>query len=680
MSSVQSSLDSIRGVFSRMRLSLPLLYEQDFHDNSLRRVHLLLRKAAMSRTTFKHIPLTRPAEQIRLLKLQPDADDIQLNIQTYELAECPEFVALSYEWGDGSEIHNIIINGSVFKIRQNLHDALKHIRTLQADRSSTRLFNHDSPSFWIDAIAIDQANDREKPHQVSIMGKIYRQASHVVAWLGLEQDGDNSALAMGFLNETGVKLHLCHKWLLKIVPFSAEGVAIRRLCNRPYFQRVWVVQECVLAKKLHLVLGTHYCSWRQLYDFNETLEYEHMSTPISRLFSVKLQFERNWNGESIQGTMQNLLHLTIDKHCSRFHDRIYGLLGILQQSYQTTGMEVDYGASLEELMIKTHEFVVSDPREEWGGPQLIHSLGSIFKECASIQVRGNVAWYWHMNEIMYKLDADVIKGFHSLETLHSEEERMLTFQTICWIAGGHGVELFSSIEESSSLHNATTKQTVSLESLEADECIKGSHRTFVMHSWYTTGNRTYHICLRHTPKKPNSLPGQYTMTESNSWGCRSLLETYSKHVRFLGALRENFKVSTEVSNLETSTQLPIQVEWMVFSNLLAQYCLSRYSKRYRPDHKINTDGFVRQIEREGKDLGSFLSESLFKKYRMSVVDTESLLRYGSVDAGAPYEWPANVLRLVEIEITNSDDVDRSSDIGKKILVAFLYDNDGKCER
>jgi hypothetical protein len=654
-----------------MRLSLPLLYEQDFHSNPLRRAHLLLRKTAMSRTTFKHIPLTRPAEQIRLLELQPDADAIQLNIQTYELAECPEFVALSYEWGDGSEIHNIIINGSVFKIRQNLHDALKHIRTLQADRSSTRLFNHDSPSFWIDAIAIDQANDREKPHQVSIMGKIYRQASHVVAWLGLEQDGDNSALAMGFLNETGVKLHLCHKWLLKIVPFSAEGVAIRRLCNRPYFQRVWVVQECVLAKKLHLVLGTHYCSWRQLYDFNETLEYEHMSTPISRLFSVKLQFERNWNGESIQGTMQNLLHLTIDKHCSRSHDRIYGLLGILQQSYQTTGMEVDYGASLEELMIKTHEFIVSDSREGWGGPQSILSLASLFKECASIQVRGNVAWYWHMNEIMYKLDADVIKGFHSLDTLHSEEERVLTFQTICWIAGGHGVDLFSSIEESSSLHTATTKQTISLEYPEKNN----SHRTFVVHSRYTTGNRSYHICLRHTPWRPKSSPGGYVMTESNSRECRTLLETYSKHVRSLSILRKNFKLSTEVPDRRTPTQLPIQVEWMVFSNLLAQYFLSKRPITYSPDGKIRTAAFVRQIEREGKDLGTFLSKSLFKKYRMSVVDTDSLLRYRGVGACIPYVLPANVLELVEIEITSSDDGDRYPGFVKKTLLALLYDND-----
>jgi hypothetical protein len=159
----------------------------------------------MYRTTFRHIPLTRPAEQTRLLKLQPDIDVIRLNIQTYELAECPKFVALSYEWGNCSDMYDIIIDGAVFKIRQNLRDALEHIRTLQADTSSTRLFDHDSPSFWIDAIAIDQSNDREKPHQVSIMGKIYRQASHVVAWLGLEQGDDCSGLALDYLS-TGPKV------------------------------------------------------------------------------------------------------------------------------------------------------------------------------------------------------------------------------------------------------------------------------------------------------------------------------------------------------------------------------------------------------------------------------------------------------------------------------------------
>ncbi|CAN9277473.1 unnamed protein product [Alternaria alternata] len=145
------------------------------------------------------------------------------------------------------------------------------------------------------------------------------------------------------------------------------------------------------------------------------------------------------------------------------------------------------------------------------------------------------------------------------------------------------------------------------------------------------------------------------MTESNSWGCRSLLETYSKHVRLLRILREDLKVSAEVSDLEKPSPLPIQIQWMVFSNLLAQYFLSKWYTISWPDRRTKTDGFVRRIEREGKDFGTFLSESLFDKYSMSVASTSD-------------ELPANALKSVEIEITsNSDPV-------KKTMVASLYDN------
>jgi hypothetical protein len=152
------------------------------------------------------------------------------------------------------------------------------------------------------------------------------------------------------------------------------------------------------------------------------------------------------------------------------------------------------------------------------------------------------------------------------------------------------------------------------------------------------------------------------MTESNSWECRSLLEAYSKQVQSLGRMRESFKASTEVSDPETTTRLPIQVEWMVFSNLLAHHFLSKCTGYWWPNRDTEIDGFVRKVERKEKDFGAFLSESLFSKYRMSMASTSD-------------DLPAIALRSVEIEIANSDDGDRSSELGKKTLVAYLYDND-----
>ncbi|RYO70804.1 hypothetical protein AA0113_g2858 [Alternaria arborescens] len=327
-------------------------------------------------------------------------------------------------------------------------------------------------------------------------------------------------------------------------------------------------------------------------------------------------------------------------------------------------MEVNYEASLEELMTNTKEFLENglEHTHSYSVPWMILD---VFKPVASIDVLGKVMWYWQVKEIMKKLDAHVIKGFHMLETLCGAKERALTFQTICWIVGGYGIDLFSPVEGTPALDSATAMQTFSLESRRNDESRYPNYRVFIMRSQYTMGTYTYGVCLTHWPSKPHGLPDDYIMTESKSRECRNFLEVYSKHVKSLGILRENSNVSTEVSDRQTSTQLPIQVEWMVFSNLLAQHFYTKFEPYYqwgeRPNRTTKAGGFVRQIEREGKDLGTFISESLFNKYRMSVASTST-------------ELPANALMSVQIEITCSNDAGDNPDFVKN-MVASLYDND-----
>jgi hypothetical protein len=39
-------------------------------------------------------------------------------------------------------------------------------------------------TLWIDQVSIDQTNDDEKSHQVSLMRTIYKKCSQCVVWLG----------------------------------------------------------------------------------------------------------------------------------------------------------------------------------------------------------------------------------------------------------------------------------------------------------------------------------------------------------------------------------------------------------------------------------------------------------------------------------------------------------------
>jgi hypothetical protein len=46
----------------------------------------------------------------------------------------------------------------------------------------------------VDAVCIDQKNDKEKVQQIQIMPKIYSQANRVLVWLGEAADNSDQAL------------------------------------------------------------------------------------------------------------------------------------------------------------------------------------------------------------------------------------------------------------------------------------------------------------------------------------------------------------------------------------------------------------------------------------------------------------------------------------------------------
>ncbi|KAF2213754.1 hypothetical protein CERZMDRAFT_12653, partial [Cercospora zeae-maydis SCOH1-5] len=93
------------------------------------------------------------------------------------LASAPPYKALSYHWGDQTETEQIRLDGKCTAVTSNLQVALKHIsRTIS-----------EPLTLWIDAICINQNNEKEKCEQVARMRDIYSRAEEVIAWLGSSQ-------------------------------------------------------------------------------------------------------------------------------------------------------------------------------------------------------------------------------------------------------------------------------------------------------------------------------------------------------------------------------------------------------------------------------------------------------------------------------------------------------------
>jgi hypothetical protein len=113
--------------------------------------------------------------EIRVVDILPGSGPkaISLKCRVISLFDCTDFEALSYVWGDACAIRTLQISGYDIEITETLYIALDHLRS-----------SMDKRTLWVDQLCIDQSNDEEKSHQVSLMRRIYKGCSQCVIWLG----------------------------------------------------------------------------------------------------------------------------------------------------------------------------------------------------------------------------------------------------------------------------------------------------------------------------------------------------------------------------------------------------------------------------------------------------------------------------------------------------------------
>ncbi|RMZ69347.1 Heterokaryon incompatibility [Pyrenophora seminiperda CCB06] len=168
------------------------------------------------------------------------------------------FTALSYVWG-ANPIFDLTItseHGPII-ITRSLAAALQQLR-------STR----DSVYLWIDQICINQPDNEEKAMQIPLMDKIYTQATNTVIWLG-DDDGEDPVRAFDLMETVFARLQGTDA---QVAPDDFERLdfppandrawwAIRQLLRRPWFSRLWTIQEAVLSRDTHLKCGQAEVCW-----------------------------------------------------------------------------------------------------------------------------------------------------------------------------------------------------------------------------------------------------------------------------------------------------------------------------------------------------------------------------------------------------------------------------------
>lgn len=330
---------------------------------------------------------------IRTLTIEPGGkrSDIFCNLKLINLDEQTEYMALSYTWGDGSLTAAIYCNNHSISVTQNLFAALHQFRDTK-----------DSVSFWVDQLCINQADLEERSQQVRVMGEIYAKATKVWIWLG--DEADDSTRGVAFMKRLGPLLEQTPQRLLTDKELSelgldyahaaAEWRAIIALYSRPWFGRLWVIQEAILATDLWVACGKEKFSWQLLVDATYFVWGRHshpaeltdhvLETPyranISRLHNIvdmRREVEVGWS-------LLEVLVFTREAQATDLRDKVYGLLGLTSYTGAEKNGHEQLARDIDVSYAKTVEQVYQDLAvlivERYQGPraaELLYAAGRV---------------------------------------------------------------------------------------------------------------------------------------------------------------------------------------------------------------------------------------------------------------------------------------------------------------
>ncbi|VUC33479.1 unnamed protein product [Clonostachys rosea] len=325
---------------------------------------------ASEQDSFSYKPVDSGNAEIRLLILHPSARhdaDIVCDLQPVSLRDNPKFEALSYTWGDDSADKDVILNGGIFRIRENAAAALRSLRWKVRRRR-----------VWIDAICINQDDPQEIDEQIVLMQHIYGQAEQVCIWLGelspegilgmrhLQGRAASTVLYQGRLEKQTGKLRpplaMSSGALIDAVNFAEEQVMgeAREILDRPWWRRTWVIQEAVLARKLIVMCGSEVVTWESIQDL---IEKRRLDTPKVEVCGVILgemknfpddtfrfitEFRRKWHSKSSTINILEVLYRCRALRCAKPQDKVFGFLGIAP-SVRAFGIKPDSKSSVVEV-------------------------------------------------------------------------------------------------------------------------------------------------------------------------------------------------------------------------------------------------------------------------------------------------------------------------------------------
>lgn len=284
-------------------------------------------------------------DSIRIFCIKPQELDTELELVLHVVRVADvdgNYVALSYTWGETEESRgemeqaDIMVNKYRISVGLNLH---RFLRRLQQERHIAYI--------WADAICIDQSSDFERNHQIRLMGKIYSMAERTCAWLGDTMHHVEEELK---------------RWSVDMVPIRRiqdTERCIDELLANPYWQRTWIVQEILLAGRVTFYIGYEsVISYLFILFYNAifTALRDHDREDLSKLLANStmnsLVTASRKQGPQDLRDLSKLLNLYGETQCRYYHDRVFGLLGLLNDSSDPLSAQITEQDPQRSLLLK----------------------------------------------------------------------------------------------------------------------------------------------------------------------------------------------------------------------------------------------------------------------------------------------------------------------------------------
>ena len=299
-----------------------------------------------------------PLGSIRLLRKDDSAGSSIWSLTQHVLSDAPPFFALSYVWGTGKPTEEFNIDQSVLRITPSLSILLHQLEA-----------RSDVHFIWIDQLCINQQDYVEKAVQVKMMRDIYVSAHKVLLWLGPSTKG--SDLAMDSIPPLDEAIGVVPR-----SPFARENItashlpgqddvfwpALVDLYARPWYDRLWVLQEAILAQDIEVLCGNRSMPWAAFAAFAHKM-YELFPLALVQAFdaqshgcsndSAQAQTRGFMNihdidtmryGEAEGSKLPFWVYLAMGQKCKVTNplDRVYGLLGMLASEELVRCIDIRY--------------------------------------------------------------------------------------------------------------------------------------------------------------------------------------------------------------------------------------------------------------------------------------------------------------------------------------------------